>query len=215
MAIPLEAPAARSATTTPWSSFAVACDVNPGTVSFVKRLPNFCVRSAEKAEFSNPTSITPTLTLDPVSVVFELLCGLSLLYERVESFHVNPEVVFVTVGLFVTGAGLVGCVAGVVGVVGVAADVEPPPPPPPPPQLINKAANPIRMELFLKLCFLEPFLISFFNWFKLVVIKTALLSILWYCCYLLYINLFFKIINVKIWISFVILKLNYIYIWYL
>ena len=100
--------------------------MNPGTVSFVKRLPNFCVRSAEKVEFSNPTSIIPTLTFEPVSAVFELLCGLFLLYDRVVSFHVNPGAAVVTVGLFVTGAGVVGCVAGVVGVlgvVGVAADV--------------------------------------------------------------------------------------------
>ena len=90
-----------------------------------------------------------------------------------EEFQPIPEVVVVTVGFVVTGAGSVG--------VGVAAAVPPelpPPPPPPPPQLISSAANPRIIVLLAKLCFF----ISFLNCFKLVVIVTALLSIL--NCYL-------------------------------
>ena len=126
--------------------------MKPETVSFVNRLPNFVVKSESNAEFWNPTSIIPILTPDPVSVVFELLCGLSLSYEKVVSFHVNPELVVVTVGLVVTGAE--GCVlVPVSGVVGVADEVLLPPPPPPP-QLINKAASATRTDFLVKLCFL-------------------------------------------------------------
>ena len=76
--------------------------MNPGTVSFDKRLPNFADKSASNDEFWNPTSIIPILTLEPVNVEFELLCGLSLLYEKVESFHAIELADLVTVGLVFT-----------------------------------------------------------------------------------------------------------------
>ena len=128
------------------------------TVSFVRRVPNFAVKSPSNAEFWYPTSIIPTLTPEPVSVEFELLCGLSLLYERVVSFHATTELVAVTVGLVVTGAVGFVPVSGDGDGVGVGVvDAEPPPPPPPPPQLINKADNAIRIDFLVKLYFLVPF----------------------------------------------------------
>ena len=132
--------------------------MNPGTVSFDKRFPNFVDKSASNDEFWNPTSIIPILTLEPVNVEFELLCGLSLLYEKVESFHAIELADLVTVGLVFTGA--VG--REPVSDVGVLDDVEPPPPP----QLTNNAVNAIRIDFFLKLYFF----ISSLNFCKLAVI---------------------------------------------
>ena len=98
--------------------------------------------------------------MEPVNVEFELLCGLSLLYEKVESFHAIELADLVTVGLVFTGA--VG--REPVSDVGVLDDVEPPPPPPPPPpQLTSNAVNAIRIDFFLKLYFLEYFFISSLN----------------------------------------------------
>jgi len=81
--------------------------------------------------------------LEPVNVEFELLCGLSLLYEKVESFHAIELADLVTVGLVFTGA--VG--REPVSDVGVLDDVEPPPPP----QLTNNAVNAIRIDFFIQI----------------------------------------------------------------
>jgi len=113
--------------------------VKSGTVSFSKRVPNFSVRSEANAGFSKAISIIPILTPEPVKVVSGLLLGLFLLYETVESFQ--PIAGVESLGVLGVGVGFI--------------DV--PTPPPPPPQLITKAANPISIELFLKLYFFKIF----------------------------------------------------------
>ena len=100
--------------------------------------------------------------MEPVNVEFELLCGLSLLYEKVESFHAIELADLVTVGLVFTGA--VG--REPVSDVGGLDDVEPPPPPPPPPpQLTNNAVNAIRIDFFFEVVFFRIFFYIFIKFF--------------------------------------------------